>query len=153
MKNAIILTILISSCCALLSAQDRPLSSVPVIAGKHLQAHYPDAIVEDWYSIDETLIKARFQMDEQSNAQITAIYTTDGVWKETWASIPLGEAPQEVLEGAILKHPGFRPTQVIWCSTPEQTTLYEVVLENNAHQAILFQSDIRETATSILASN
>lgn len=153
MKKAIILIILISTCSAMLPAQDRSLSSVPVIAGRHLQANYPDAIVEDWYSIDETLIKVRFLLDEHAEKFTTAIYTKAGIWQETWASIPIRAVPQEVLEGATLTHPGFRPVSVIWCSTPEKATQYEVVLENEARKAILFTSDVLESARSILASN
>ncbi|MCB0693433.1 MAG: hypothetical protein H6568_05615 [Lewinellaceae bacterium] len=153
MKNAIILSILLSTCITMLPAQDRPLSSVPVIAGRHLQANYPDAVVEDWYSIDESLIKVRFLMNENCTWWTTAIYTIDGTWKETWACLPLRETPEEILEGATMNHPGYHPVKVIWCSTPERTTQYEVVLENQASQAILFQSDVLDTASSVLAAN
>ncbi len=82
MKNTILFLVMICSP-ILMIAQEQSLSSVPVLAGKHLQTNYPDAIVLDWIRLTADQIAAQFQINENTRVVTEAVYTNDGQWIST----------------------------------------------------------------------
>ena len=82
MKHTLLLIILL--CSPLLTiGQDQSLSSVPVLAGKHLQTTYPEAIVLDWIRLTPEHIAARFLLNEHEQLPAEAVYTNEGLWLRT----------------------------------------------------------------------
>lgn len=88
MKNIILFLLLVSSPLMTI-AQDQSLSSVPVLAGKHLQTNYPDAIVLDWIRLDTEQIAALYLENEHTLDIKEAVYTNEGHWIRTGSDHPV----------------------------------------------------------------
>ncbi len=128
MKSAILL---LSFCLSALSihAQNGCLASIPVKAGHHLSAHYPDAIVLDWKQVSPSCIKAIFADSYDSDLESEAFYSVQGEWLESHLAISQENTPASILAAIRSIYPDYTSLTSMIVEHPAKSRHYEITIQ------------------------
>lgn len=131
MKRTIL--ILLSLCVSTLTVvgQDGYLASIPVKAGHHLSAQYPDADVLDWVQLSPSCIKAIFIDDPKSRLESEAFYSIQGEWLESHLALQPGETPESILTTIRSIYPDYASITTKLVQSPAKIRRYEVTVRQS----------------------
>lgn len=128
MKSAILLlSLCLSALC--IHAQNGYLASIPVKAGHHLSAHYPEADVIDWVQISPSCIKAIFVDPNSSDLESEAFYSVEGEWLESHLALSQEDTPPSILTTIHSIYPEYTSFTLSIVEHPAKRLHYEVSIQ------------------------